>query len=435
MQNPILKDLEELIEAGIITGETATRIESYYNKKQLGTTNRFTVVLSILGALLVSLGIILLVAHNWDDLSPLIKTILAFLPLAIGQGFCYYTIRKRSHDLAWKESSGIILFFGVGACLALISQIYHISGDLSDLLLTWTLLGLPLIYILPSYVTGLLAIGIATWYAVSTNYFTTGTSLPYWYFVILILILPSYINLSRNPLKSNFYHTYNWLLAISLFCSLGAFVKNGDNILWVFVTHLVLSCLFYLIGTNRSFSRYRLLANPFYIIGVVGILFILLLWSYEPVWEMAREELGLKFPLNSFFSYLSGLLIIITAIIFGRNQQQEGLNKIDPMGLSFIVFILALLFFATSPRGGVLMLNIWLLVLALYFIRKGSSRNSLPILNLGLLIISALAILRFFDDSIPFVWRGLIFLIAGVGFFAGNFMLIKRRKAMLVQKK
>ncbi len=42
--------------------------------------------LGILGSLLVGLGIVLLVAHNWDEMSRQCKLSLLFLPLACRPG-------------------------------------------------------------------------------------------------------------------------------------------------------------------------------------------------------------------------------------------------------------------------------------------------------------------------------------------------------------
>jgi hypothetical protein len=39
-----------------------------------------------------------------------------------------------------------------------------------------------------------------------------------------------------------------------------------------------------------------------------------------------------------------------------------------------------------------------------------------------------LAICRFFDYQIPFVWRGIFFLATGICFFAANYFLLKKRK-------
>src|SRR5690554_4271494 len=95
----IEKDIPELIEAGIITPETAQKIADYYQHKKSSSTNRLFIAFGILGAILVSLGIVLIIAHNWDELSRTTKTIFAFLPLVLTQFLCAFVLlKKRSEE-------------------------------------------------------------------------------------------------------------------------------------------------------------------------------------------------------------------------------------------------------------------------------------------------------------------------------------------------
>src|SRR6187431_2280469 len=84
MSKQILKDLPDLIKAEVITEETAEKIKSYYSH-QYPPTNRLFIVFGILGALLVSMGIVLIIAHNWDILPKVIKLAIGLLPLLAGQ--------------------------------------------------------------------------------------------------------------------------------------------------------------------------------------------------------------------------------------------------------------------------------------------------------------------------------------------------------------
>ena len=89
------KEITELLNAGVINSETANRINEYYNSKSGTPQNRLVIVFGIFGALLVGLGIILILAHNWDELSRTVKTIIAFIPLLLGQALCAYTLIKK----------------------------------------------------------------------------------------------------------------------------------------------------------------------------------------------------------------------------------------------------------------------------------------------------------------------------------------------------
>ena len=75
-------ELSKLIENKVISSEMAEKIEQYYNKPKEKKEVSFA-LFAVLGSILVGLGIILILAHNWDDLPKIVKIILSFLPLFI----------------------------------------------------------------------------------------------------------------------------------------------------------------------------------------------------------------------------------------------------------------------------------------------------------------------------------------------------------------
>ena len=152
----IQKELIELVEAGVISQSTADDISDYYKSRRGSSKSRLLIIFGVLGAMLVGLGIILILAHNWDDLSRASKTVIAFIPLIAGQLICAYTLWKQSESTAWREGATTFLVFAVGASISLVSQIYNIPGDLGSFFLTWSLLCLPLIYVMKSSTASLL---------------------------------------------------------------------------------------------------------------------------------------------------------------------------------------------------------------------------------------------------------------------------------------
>jgi len=94
MKSKILNELTELLEHNVISKDVASGISSYYQAKSDEQPNRLFTVFGVLGSALVGLGIILILAHNWDNFSILVKTFFAFLPLIIGQTISGYSILK-----------------------------------------------------------------------------------------------------------------------------------------------------------------------------------------------------------------------------------------------------------------------------------------------------------------------------------------------------
>ncbi len=62
------------------------------------------------GALLIGAGIILMLAHNWEDLSRPVRAALSFLPLLLAQGLAGWALVRRPESLAWREGTGALLF-------------------------------------------------------------------------------------------------------------------------------------------------------------------------------------------------------------------------------------------------------------------------------------------------------------------------------------
>src|SRR5690606_20149758 len=165
----------------------------YYDGHTGSASHRLVLIFGILGALLSGMGVILIMAYNWEDLTTQTKTIIAFTPLALAQLSGFYTLGWRRGNRAWHDSSAVAICMAVGACLFLISQIFHFPGNAVSLVLIWMLLILPAVYILDSGATSLLYLAGITWYASSVSYFTYPYQEAWWYWLLLLAILPYYI--------------------------------------------------------------------------------------------------------------------------------------------------------------------------------------------------------------------------------------------------
>ncbi len=421
------KETTELIKAGIISEETAEKIKGYYKTKETSSTNRLFVVFGVLGAILVGLGIILIIAHNWDNLSKTIKTVLAFVPLIIGQVFAGYSLLKRKDSHAWKESSSAFLFFSVGAAISLISQIYNIHGNLSSFLFTWLLLCLPLVYVMRSSITSLLYIAGITYYSVEIGYSSYLSSVNYnFYWILLLLILPYYYLLFKNKPKSNSMIFHNWLLPLSFLISLGTIAEKNEELM--FIAYVSLLGMFYLVGNTKFFSEQKLINNSYKILGSLGTIGILLNLSFNWFWQDLRVK---EFVFEQLFSsnefIVSSIITVLALGLLFFRMKNVNLKNVKPISHIFVLFILIFILGMTSSVA-VILINLIVFVIGILTIREGAGQNHLGILNYGLLIITILVVCRFFDTELSFVLRGLLFVIVGTGFFFANYLMLKKRK-------
>ncbi|MDH3710712.1 MAG: DUF2157 domain-containing protein [Cyclobacteriaceae bacterium] len=425
MKPQIVKELEALQKAGVLSAEAAEDIRSYYQKKGSGAPARMLIVFSILGAALVGLGVILIIAHNWDDLSRPIKSLLALVPLLMAQGLCAYALWRKRESRAWREAAGVLLFFAVGASISLISQIYNIPGSLDTFLLTWMALCLPVLYIMDSSMSSLLyLIGITT-YAAEAGYWNWRGDDPYLYWLLLALVVPYYIRLIKNQPGGNFTSFHNWFIPGSLLMALGTLTQDAPE--YMFMAYLALLGIFYLIG-NRDFLKNSKIRNNGYLVqGSLGTMGILLALSFNWFWkDMATGDLSDWSTAPEL--WLSIILILAGLVLLVRYQRFTSKDLV-PQELLFIIFVPIFFMGSHWPVLSQVLINACVFLMGLFVIRKGARQDHLGVLNYGLLIITALVICRFFDTNMSFVLRGMLFVAVGVGFFLANYFLIKSRKA------
>ncbi len=426
MSRRIQKELEELRSAGVITSEIAEHIQAYYQDRDAAAPNRLYIAFGILGALLVGLGLILIIAHNWDQFPRATKTILAFIPLILGQGGVLFTLLKRKEAVAWKEGSGTFLYFAVGACMAMISQIYNIPGDISDFLLTWMLLIVPLIYVLRSSIVSLLYLAGITYFAGEVGYWKYPVGEPYLYWGLLLLAVPHYYWLLRNRPKSNFTTFHNWLVPLSVIAVLGT-ISDGSFFI-MFATYMSLFGVLYLIGQLDFFNRQKLRNNGYLILGSTGMLVLLLVGSFSAFWEAVGEESQKASFLSSPHLWAIALLVTLAIfLLFISGRQGKGMRS-NPINLVFALYLLLFLLGQQLPGPATILINFLVFLMGVFTINRGTEANHLGILNYGLLIITALIFCRFFDTNLSFVLRGLLLMAVGVGFFLFNSWFLKKRR-------
>ena len=423
------KELKTLVKDKVISPELADKIEQYYATKDIGKPNRLFTIFGVLGALLIGSGIILMLAHNWDDFSRITKTVLAFIPLLIGQFFVGFSILK-DKSATWREASGTFLFFAVGACISLVSQIYNIPGNISSFLLVWIALCLPLIYVLRSHMIAILVVIWSTYYAAEVGFWNYRShQTPWLYLLFMLLVIPHYLILLKQRLLSNVVTIFNWILPISFAIALPTIIGDkGDLILVAYITFYG---LLYNIGRLEVFKSLRTLRNGYLIIGSLGTVSFLLTFTFRWLWE----ELPLKFEYGLQEMYISTVLFLIAFGLVIYHFIKKGIRQINLFQITFVLFTIVYFFLSSLEVVPVVLMNALAFSLGISAIRIGANKFNFGILNYGLLIISILIACRFFDTGMSFVLRGVLFVLVGIGFFVTNYMMLKKQQRIKKQLK
>ncbi len=84
----------EWVEQGIINQQQQTHILNRYSTSHVENfySSWSSLLLISLGAILIGGGIILLVAHNWENFGKGTRTILSILPLLLAQALAWYSL-------------------------------------------------------------------------------------------------------------------------------------------------------------------------------------------------------------------------------------------------------------------------------------------------------------------------------------------------------
>ncbi len=130
--------------------------ELIYGKKRNTTlelekqsyNNTITIVFSILGALLVGAGLVLIFVTFWKDMPLLFKGLLSFVPLILGQASGLFVLWKKKDKAPWCEGGSVLWTAGIAATLTLIYNIFDLSIDWTSVLLLITLSVMPVILLL-----------------------------------------------------------------------------------------------------------------------------------------------------------------------------------------------------------------------------------------------------------------------------------------------
>ena len=433
MAKGIESDIDELVKDGLLTETNARAILEWYARKNASNPNRLILVFGVLGVLLVGSGISLLVAHNWDEMSVALKTFFAFLPLLIGQVWVGFTLVKNRDSEMHREMSAGWLALAIGTSIALVSQIYHLPGNMAAFLLTWLLLGLPLVYLMRSSVVSLLFIAGATWYGVEAGYEYNESLKNTWtYWLLIAAVLPHYYTLFRARPAGWFTVLHHYAIPVSLLICLGI-LEDGAGGKWMWVAYMCLLGNFYLLGQYFTSKGASGISNGYRIIGWVGSLLLLFIGSFKDFWTIYKFGIGtasdqLDIDTLPFFAGLGlGLAGLALMLILFRKKV---IGLMDPVIPAFLIYFLLFWVGFKAPDVVTILINIYLLGIGVWLLIRGQQQERLAILNLGLGIIAVLATCRFFDTDLSFIVRGVMFILVGAGFVYFNYQLIQKKKGI-----
>lgn len=418
-------DLNELIAHQIIDEETAQRIRQYYKEKEaVSKSSRFLLILSLIGIVLVGLGIILIIAYNWDDLSKWTKLVIAFLPLLAAQGLGIFTLKRKQGNTVWTESSALTILFSLAIAISLISQIYNIESAISGFIKWWMILSLPLLFVFNSR-----AISLALWMGVGWYLTTISWSKNQVYDLfplsVMLLISAWYWYQLKNRTQNNLLIFHHWIIPNTL--TIFLFFHTA----YLCERFVIMACLILLLGFGAlaftAFSGLKFLSNGYRSAQFLGIWIIGMVMTFDFYWEESNS--GLLIPCLQIIHYpVATLLLLLLGLISYLYISKKITLSYDNMWWLGFGLIVVLLIGEINAGLGQILSNLLVLAGAARLVYGGVTREDLILVNTGLMVLTIWILAWFFGHDFSFIWKGLVFIALGILCFGINRMIIKRQQ-------
>ena len=408
----LLKEIESWQEKEIVNEETANKLKEMY---QPGKNISLLIILfSIIGSLLIGMGIVLVSANNWWYSLPIgVKTFIGFLPLLISQAIVLWVYKCKMESVAFRESAALLNVAGVFASIALVGQIFNLPGDFTNYLLVCGVLFLPTMLIL----NAISPLIIYFWSAIN------GGALFSDEFGVVISVAMFAIGAIFALIKCRTKCGKSTYLSILTALSGGALILVSAMRCDCEISIILYGYSLLLLSASLIL---KCCEDIFGIVGKISFLITTFVLTYKWFWDYTAEFESIA------FSLMTILITLFATVLFIKNIVAK---KYCPF--SVIAFLLTVVrgiwcvFGLTeSPFNLIfaILCNVLLFVLSILYIFEGARKIDFYNANIGMVTLCTLILLRFFDSDLPLSVRGLVFIILGAGFLLFNLYLVKSKK-------
>ncbi len=383
-----------------------------------------TVVISVVGSLLVAVGLIILFADFWGDVPEAVKGALAFLPLLAGAGAACYVFFKKKNSAVWREGASVMWIGGLAATNALINSLFSADLGFENLMLIDAVLVAPMMFVLdsvvPLVVSALLsAIGFAV---------SDGSALS---FIALAAVLAACLAFTAADKTRRGFTQWVSFVALGADIIIVAFMLTPAEI-----TVLLLLFAVFLAGCAADGSKP--VCAPLRFAALPGVLAAGTVYAagYSSVYfssdyESRAYELYLIRSASELIPLFAAVLLLCAvSVFFIFNQKEKNKLKLAFIvtGCVYAVCASAFIFFDKPEFKSVALLLISA-VLGGITTAFGLKKSKLLTVNLGLVDICADAYIIIFALE-PEAWViGLTFVILGAALLLLNRFLIKKFSA------
>lgn len=381
------------------------------------------IVFSILGALLVGVGLVLIFVTFWQDMPLFSKGLLSFLPLIAGQASGLFVLMKKKDKVPWCEGGSVLWTAGIAATLTLIYNIFDLSIDWQNILLLVTLSVMPIIVMLRSVAP------LAVYYGCSISW---GYSVYEEKEALLALILAvvflvvgcvhsAYLLKNENKSHRSVFAVWLSVIAVTAFIFIMG-MGIEDIALGLVGLMTVFICLYLLSFRDGD------MAMPYKIPGLLGTAALMFVsgWIYFSSIEANKY--------NVIYVAVCIIAIIVTALVAKLSGKDRfALVYIGAVCVSYIISICSLYAMGDSFDEDIAelflaVLRVPALVGYVAMIIAGGREKKLIPINVGFVGVSAITIVLVAQSGLSMLGNGIMLLIFGGILLAINFKISRSKQ-------
>lgn len=424
------EQLPTLIQEQILDSSAAERLKAYYEPRRSGARNQLLLVFSTLGSLLIMTGIISLLAYNWSAFPREFKLALAVGLLAICQGLAGWAALKHKDSAPWREGTAIALMAAVFISIALISQVYHLGGEIGDYLWICAWLSLPIAYLMGSTVVAGLYLITAFSCTLAGMELHEPVS---WYWLMLAGVLPYVVMQLRQARYGLGSQSLVLLFTLTIYFLIGVTFTEKLLVEWWLFIYLHVLALSSLLGHLLFAAARRYWQNPLAQMGNFGILGLAFAmsskWGLEAQFQFVREPAWLN-ATGGDVALLVFLVLATWGLMFQAGLQRRW--SVIPFACVILPAWIAqsLLLSQSSAAFGTLCFNLYLLGVSIACVVHGVKSQQAGLFNGGVALFSLLLLMRFVDSDLDFIAKGIAFILIGMMFLGVNVWYSKSIKKL-----
>lgn len=403
---------------GVIDEDAAARIRARYASDAVPRADaRSMLVFGVLGGVLIAAGLTLLVAHNWDELGRPARAAIAVGLLVLAQAVAGVALARSRVPTAFTESAAVFLVGALGTTMTLVTQTYHLGGELADLVLAWLVLAMPVPYLLSSRVAATFLWPLLLYLPLGRD---ESWDQGYSFVLLAAALLPCTVLARRwspNEMRSR---VLGFATAAASCVGMGMLVESRtDGIL----LPALLACfvLVRMFGRNEGSDATSTVATL--AIGIAA-----LTGTTTDIFEDIHRVMVRWSAAENVFV---GIIVAAFAVSIMRwNTFSMAGRRDSASALAAIPVSLFGLMLAKLEQFGLAsaLFNVFVLGFGLEHVLRGLASLRKGKTNLGLALLSGLFLVRFLDEDLSFLVRGLGMMGVGLAFLLVNVWLVRKSR-------